>query len=87
MIPADWLQSTAGQVVLVLIVGAGVMGGGECLLAIREMALNSRFSLPEGTRQMSRYDYGGMVVVGWFAVIIGAVVIVGGLFVILVGRR
>lgn len=86
MSPADWLQSTAGYVVLVLIVGAGVMGGGELLLAIREMALNSRFSLPEGTRQMSRYDYGGMVVVGWFAVVIGAVVIVGGLFVILVGR-
>lgn len=82
---AELLQHPIIQGVLVVFIGVGLSAYGELTLAVREIALNSRVSLPEGTRQLSRYDYGGLVVVGWLAILGGATLVLVGLFVILWG--
>lgn len=74
--------STTRPVILVLVcVFAGLLliALGELFLAVRENTMNMRRTLAEQHRT-SRYDYGGLHVVGWLHVGLGALLFGVGTF-------
>ncbi len=78
MSPFTQLSTTAAGILLIL-VALGVIGLGEVFLALREMTLTLRARQPD-TYSKSRYDYGGLHVVGWANVALGLLGIVFGAF-------
>jgi hypothetical protein len=79
------LDPTTTLIIFMFISGIVLTGSGESFLALREMAHNSRASLPEGTPH-GKSDYAGLLITGWLCIIIGVLSVVGSIVLCVVGK-